>query len=294
LKQPLLQLRLILQNAADLEKLEAVKMYLQDQVKVKEVILSTDVSSVRSKLVPNQKSLGQKLRGDRKKVVDVLEKLSHEEVRGFVEKKEIVIHGYTLTSEDASVQYIFQGDGSNLIAEANSDMVVVLNTLITEELKEEFFVNQIVNYVQKLRKSSGVRKGDDIEIFYSPMGKKLDTFLLKMQPAVQLVTKRPFLHISNRPLWIRPLGIDVAVIDGVKIEFSVSPAYWCAHVPHAHQDSRNAIDFYLGIRNRTHLFEDIKQNKGELHVVVDGVVYHLKQGESLFPSASLRAASVSV
>ena len=108
LKQPLRSVRVILQNPADVAKLSEVKVYLQDQVKVKCVEVSADVSSVRAKLVPNQKSLGQKLRGDRKKVVDAMDRMGDREVREFVEKGVIVVEGHSLTGEDVSVQYIFE------------------------------------------------------------------------------------------------------------------------------------------------------------------------------------------
>ncbi len=120
-----------------------------------------------------------------------------------------------------------------MVASANNDMVVVLDINITDDLKEEFFINQVVNYVQRLRKASGVRKGDDIEIYYSPANKKLDDFLSKTEKAIQAATKRPFLHVSHRPSWIHPLGSDVGTVNGVKITFSVSAPAWCAYVPSA-------------------------------------------------------------
>jgi isoleucyl-tRNA synthetase len=107
LKQPLQQVRVILQKEEELEKLHKVKQYLQDQIKVKEVLLSSDVSSVRAKLIPNQKQLGMKLRSDRGKVVKALELFGDDEIAKFVQSGKLEVEGHILTSEDVSVQYSF-------------------------------------------------------------------------------------------------------------------------------------------------------------------------------------------
>ena len=50
LKQPLGSVRVFLQKEEDLKKLELVQGYLMDQVQVKEVKLSADVSAVKAKV----------------------------------------------------------------------------------------------------------------------------------------------------------------------------------------------------------------------------------------------------
>jgi hypothetical protein len=194
-------------------------------------------------------------------------------------------------------------------------MVVVLNTLITKELKEEFFTNQIVNYIQKLRKSVGIRKTDEIEVFYSAQNKKLDEFLSRAGVTIQNSIKKGFLPISKCVGGAKCIGTDSGVVDGVKITFSIYPVSWCCYlgignevfcillfvlfiflqvVHFTHkilQQAQHFMDMYLATRNSVTLTAEIEL-KTEFQVRLDGKEYTLKKGESLFASASLRASQV--
>jgi len=288
LKQPLQQVRVILHHASDVEKLEHVKSYLQDQVKVKEVVLSSDVTSVRATLVPNQKALGMKLRGNRVKVVNALEKMSDAEIAKFVESGTMEVEGFLLTADDVSVQYSFAGGEANLVASASAQMIVVLNTHITPELKEEYFVNQIINYVQKLRKSSGVQKGDNIEIYYSANGNKLDDFLSRNEKVIQAGIKKPFMHVSQRPGWAKKIGEDMGVVDGVRLTFSIHPAAWCCLLSPDQKEAQQYIDMHLATLHAPTLAAEVNA-KSQISVRFEGKEYLLKNGETLFASAALRS-----
>jgi hypothetical protein len=127
-----------------------------------------------------------------------------------------------------------------LIASAIDEMVVVLDTFITKELKEEFFVNQFVNYVQKLRKAAGVRKGDQIEIYYEPLGKKLDGFLANFEGTIQAVIKKPFLHFTHKPTWLPEIKKDTGTVDGCRFNFYVAAPTFCSKL-----DDKVYLELYL-------------------------------------------------
>jgi len=291
LKQPLQKLVVYLQSQSDLEKLTLVQEYLKDQVKVKVVELSLDVSAVKAVLVPNQKKLGGRLRKDKNKVIAAMGKLNDKEVRSFMETKEIEIEGYTITMEDVTMKYVFEGGSSTLIASENKGMVVVLDTALSPELKKEFFVNQTVNFLQRLRKNSGVHKGDPIELYYQPTNPKLEPFFLEVQGVVEAATKRPFLHLRNKPSWLPQLGSSSGVIDGVKVNFVVAPVCWCTAVKGVDEKTQWSLDMTVGMRKRENLQQEVEKNQSSLSLKVDGQEHLVKLGESLFSSAADRAVA---
>uniref|UniRef100_A0A7S4NT32 isoleucine--tRNA ligase n=1 Tax=Paramoeba aestuarina TaxID=180227 RepID=A0A7S4NT32_9EUKA len=289
LKQPLSSVRVYLHQEEDLKKLELVQAYLMDQVQVKEVKLSCDVSVVKAKVIPDQKRLGARLKKDRKKVVDALMKLSDKEVRAMLESGEMVIEGHQLTSEDVSVKYVFEGGEKGMVAESNDEMVVVLDTVITPPLQQEFFRNQTVNFVQRLRKTAGVRKTDDIEIFFSSQNNKFDQFFEENRGLIQEAVGRPFMNAKNKPDWLVPILSTNGKINRVGVEFQVCGPSWCVALDGLDKSAQFALDMSVGMKNRKHLTEEIKKNNGLLNLKVNGTSYKLERGVSLFPSANARA-----
>jgi hypothetical protein len=260
-----------------------------DQVQVKKVNLSADVTVVKAKVVPDQRRLGARLKRDRKKVVDALMTLSDKQVRGMLEKGEMYVEGHLLTSDDVSVKYVFEGGDKGMIADSSEEMVVVLDTNITPELQEEFFRKLAVNLLQRLRKSSGVRKSDDIELFYSSQGNKLDQFFKQNQKMISEATERPFLPLSQKPAWSTPLGTTSGKIDRVNVDFVVCPPCWCTAVPGVDEATQFGLDMSVGMRKRQEVTKEVAENDGFLTVKLNGVTYKLQEGVTLFSSSTHKA-----
>ncbi len=148
----------VLRNIAPLEE------YLKDELNVKEVNYSTKPLEYLTYAVkPNFKSLGPKLKGEIKKVVEQLSKEKPEDVAVSLEEKgEYVLRveggTFTLTREDVEVEVkakegyavgepvIYVKDGRR------SAVYLLVNTEVTGELRREALAREVVRRIQAMRK----------------------------------------------------------------------------------------------------------------------------------------------
>jgi len=137
---------------------------------LREVVLTSDEASfVSVKAQADMKALGQRLKGDAKKVFPVIEKLTNDEIRSFLaDPKSITFPGgHVLSHSDLQITRIFSGDQTRYEASWDNDVLVVLSIEVDEQLKAEGTARQVVNRVQKLRKKLGLQPENPVKIFYS-------------------------------------------------------------------------------------------------------------------------------
>lgn len=141
---------------------------IKDELNIKEVSLGADVSKyVSFEIKPNLpvlgKEYGKMIPGIRKEIAskDQMELaqaiLSGKEVAITVNDTEIILNDQNLLVTMQGLEgYAFGGDGQR---------GVVLDTTITDDLKKEGYLREIVSKVQNLRKDSGFEVADHITIF---------------------------------------------------------------------------------------------------------------------------------
>ncbi len=141
---------------------------VKNELNVKEVILGADLSEyVNYEIMPNLPVLGKqygKLIPQIKKAISEMNQasLAMKVKAGGVEKINIDGTEIDLSSENLLVtmqgieEFAFSGEG---------EIGVVLDTHITQELKEEGYVREIISKIQNMRKDSGFEVLDKITLF---------------------------------------------------------------------------------------------------------------------------------
>lgn len=113
-----------------------------------------DKYGIKYRAEADWKVLGQKLRKDIAKVKEGLPKLKSDQVKEFVQKKEIFINGIKLVEEDLQVIKYFENADSHYETSSDKEVLILLDVKIYQELQEEGWAREIVNRVQRLRKKA--------------------------------------------------------------------------------------------------------------------------------------------
>ena len=124
-------------------------------------VRTDDTAFVHYGAKANFKRLGPRLGPAVKAVAAKVAALSSDEVRALLERGSVEIDGHTLTSEDIVVTRTIEGD---FVAETDGEITVVLDTEISDELREEGWAREAINRVQNLRKAAGLEVTDRIDL----------------------------------------------------------------------------------------------------------------------------------
>ncbi|HEQ78888.1 MAG TPA: isoleucine--tRNA ligase [Euryarchaeota archaeon] len=149
LRQPLESL-VIAGDIAETSLLEGFTDILKDELNVKEVIITQETAVLKTPTVKmNFKIAGKKLMADGPKVKAALEQIPGHRAHELLLSGDLEVEGYQLQKEDVLVDWEVK-DGFSL-AEADG-LTVAVKTTITEELRLEGLMREIVRRIQSMRK----------------------------------------------------------------------------------------------------------------------------------------------
>lgn len=151
------------------EKLEKYSALIMEELNVKEVVFIDDLSEFMDiEVKPNFKLCGKIFGSKMKDVQEVLKNLTSDEVKELENnhdiKVEICGEEETITSEMVELR-ITSKEGFS--SSSMSNQIIVLNTKIDEDLKQEGYAREIISKVQNLRKEKDFQITDRIIIEYS-------------------------------------------------------------------------------------------------------------------------------
>jgi isoleucyl-tRNA synthetase len=102
-----------------------------------------------------------------------------------------VTTGMLKVSKDFNAEYL----GNPTFACTCSDEAsVLLNVETNEELRQMGMAREVVNRIQRLRKTSGISIDDQIEIYYKSDSELLNSVLASYTDKVMQSTRMPFLN----------------------------------------------------------------------------------------------------
>jgi len=186
LKVPLLELIIYQKDPKYLNDILLLQSYILKEVNVKKLSLRNEDGEgvISLKALPNNKSLGQRLKGEKVKVCAAIGKLKSAELEDFERTGKIVVAGHTLSSDDLTIVREYSGNINQYEAAWSTDVLVVLDITQNPELVEEGRVAEIQNRIQRLRKTAELTTSDHVEIFYSAT-KGLTTTLTKHSKSIE-------------------------------------------------------------------------------------------------------------
>ncbi len=167
IRQPLKALHVATPNAKEKLILREMEDIIREELNVKEVIFrKSDEDLVEYKAKANFKALGSKLGKHMKEAASRIEKLSMHEIQSILEGSTLSLDiegaSYEINHEGILVQR-FEKDNLKVLNEGS--LTIALDPEITEELRREGVVRDIVRAIQNLRKDSGLEVTDRIELF---------------------------------------------------------------------------------------------------------------------------------
>jgi isoleucyl-tRNA synthetase len=225
LKQPVAEILVVTANDAVHEGLSILKNYILEEFNVTELTLSREEDKWASvSVVPNQKVLGKRLGKDFKKVKVAIPKLSSQDIATFMSTGSLTVEGCELSGDDLIVNREFKGDKEKYEADTAPDnsLIVIVDCVETPELKAQGMARELVNRIQKLRKTSGCVVGDQIAAYFDMPGS--EELLAAVKANVGLLKKA--LRLVPLPLSLKPddavlLGHEDTEINDVKVAVEI-------------------------------------------------------------------------
>jgi len=165
-RQPLQRLMIPVLSAQDREDLEAVKDIVLAEINVKELELLDDASGVIVKSAkPNFKVLGPKYGKEMGKISGKVNQMTAEDIQKLEKDKQIEIDlgdkKVVLTTDEIDVT---AKEITGWTIAQQDDVLVALDINISEDLKREGIARDMVNRIQNLRKDSGLKVNDRINL----------------------------------------------------------------------------------------------------------------------------------
>jgi isoleucyl-tRNA synthetase len=168
-KYPLPTVVVIHKDQQVLDDVNSLKSYILEELNVRELKVASNEKEygVSLKAEADSTRLGKRLKGDFMKVSEKVKKLSEEEIRVFNDKGEMVVEGHALTKEDIKIFYSVEpGSTGNFEANADRELLVLLDCTPSAEMIEEGIAREVVNKIQRLRKKVGLKPTDLVDVFY--------------------------------------------------------------------------------------------------------------------------------
>ena len=162
-RQPLEKIY-IKESSNDISKYE---MVIKSELNVKNIVLINDFSTLKDEfLTLNFKNAGAVLKNDVNKVKDLLVDLSNDKniISKVKNNESILIGDYSLKSDLLNIE--FKEKDSVKIEEENG-IIIALDITITDELKKEGILRDIIRQCQVFRKDAGFNVDDRIRIMFS-------------------------------------------------------------------------------------------------------------------------------
>lgn len=164
IKTPLRRLTVISSDELKISTLDAVKSYIQDELNCLEVDLVVEKDRIELSAMPNLKVLGQRLGPQLKALIPKIKNLGHEELKKAELEGSIVIDGIEVGVDELILTRVARGVDENdqQAVEFDSQILVIGDLTITEELMERALIREIVTKIQKLRKEEGLQVDDEV------------------------------------------------------------------------------------------------------------------------------------
>jgi len=232
IKYPLPEVVVIHKDQQCLDDIRSLEKYILEELNIKSVTLSSDKASygVTLRAEPDHKTLGLRLKGAFKPVMAEIKQLSDQVITSFLDGEKLVIQGHDIVAEDIRIMYSFSGEKSKELSEkyeadSEGDILVMLDTTPDEEMLEEGVAREVINRVQKLRKSAGLKVDDKVTMYFTvtPKEHSLAKIITKFSDYIQTSSKTPVRpQISAPKTSLKKESYD---LKGAKLELVVTQGF---------------------------------------------------------------------
>ena len=167
IRQPLKAIYLVTRDSTEKKVLREMEEIIREELNVKDVLFKENEEDlVEYSAKPNYKVLGKKLGKHMKSVAKKIEALSMNEIQSLMEGATLYIE-----YDDGSLELTLDGivvqrtEKENVKVINEGSLTVGLDTEITEELRNEGMVRDLVRSIQNMRKDRGLEVTDRIYLY---------------------------------------------------------------------------------------------------------------------------------
>jgi len=208
-KQPTKSLTVITENDDLIDSLKSLVTYIQDEINVEEVLFEKEITKyVTYQLTPDHRVLGKQLgkayNNDMRKA---LQSLTDADAKKFLADNKLTVNGIELTAEHLAVKLLLKKEGLLEHHElgGETDVKVLLDITQDEAMKKRGTAREIVNRIQKLRKSSSLLPDDDVVIFVNFNGENSSLKLAynDNRTMMENILRKPFNLFDKKPHYLK-------------------------------------------------------------------------------------------
>ncbi|RCK75217.1 MAG: Isoleucyl-tRNA synthetase [Ignavibacteriae bacterium] len=167
-RQPLRRIIIPIRNEEFKSTIELMRDVILDEINVKQIeYVSSDSDIVHKRLKPNFKSIGPKFGKFVQPIANIIKSLKLEDINKLEQAGElnISINGNEFKINKDDVEIVHE-DIKGWLVESDNEIIVALDTELTQELIDEGYAREFVNRVQNMRRDFGFDVTDRIKIFY--------------------------------------------------------------------------------------------------------------------------------
>jgi isoleucyl-tRNA synthetase len=170
LRQPLLSGEIFLPPSLPSEKIiHENEEVIKNELNIKKLEVVSDIKSLAQKIIkPNARVLGPKFGKDMQQIIDAAKSGQFKEKDGGAQVGE-----YFLEEGTYKVEFLSR-EGFDVASEKG--IVVALDMSLTQNLKNEGFVRELIRYVQEARKEAGLDVADRIQLVINGTPELLNVF----------------------------------------------------------------------------------------------------------------------
>jgi isoleucyl-tRNA synthetase len=156
--------------------------YVADESNVQNIVVCNDPLKYASlKAVPDWRILGKKLGKRMGSFAKSIQSLPHDQLVALKDGKSIEIEGESISPEEVKIMTEFMmPEGfteEQLDAAGDGEVLVLVDLRIDDDMIESRTTREIINRVQKLRKSAGIKIQDTIEVFVDITSGETENFM---------------------------------------------------------------------------------------------------------------------
>ncbi len=166
IRQPLRAIHLVTRESSEKRILREMENIIREELNVKEVVFrENEEELVEYSAKANFRKLGRELGKDMQEAAAKIQGLSGREIQGLIEgttlSMDIAGRTLDLTQEDVIIQ---RTERENLRVLNEGSLTVALDPEITDDLRQEGVVRDLIRQIQNLRKESGLDVADRIRL----------------------------------------------------------------------------------------------------------------------------------
>ena len=179
-RQPLASVALVTRNADEKKVLAEMEDCIREELNVKEVIFhERENEFVEYKAKANFKVLGKELGPLMKQAAGIIATLTSEQIQSIIEGIKLSIDvGGTSVELDSEKVIVERFEKDNLKVLKDGTLTVGLDKKVTDELKKEGYVRDLIRGIQNQRKENGYNVTDRIKITLSGDDKLKDAYTM--------------------------------------------------------------------------------------------------------------------